>query len=95
MSILVRNGSPTIKRIEVSETFPDIRDAIIRNSLPRPSFSSVPLRNEDVVPVAKALRPRDIQIEPSENIQKSPAMRYNIDDNMISIFAIMSVFFCQ
>ena len=75
MSIFVKKGSKTIKRIETRETFPEIRDAVIRYSSQRQSFSSVPLRNDDKVPVEKALLPSAIAILPAQNTQKLSATR--------------------
>ena len=53
--------------IETRDTFPDIRDAVTRNSSPLQSFSRVHLRNEEVVPLAKAFNPSDIHMEPRAN----------------------------
>lgn len=95
MSISIRNGRVTIKIREKSETFPDTRDAMTRYSPPLQSFSSVPFRNDEVVPLAKALIPRDIQILPRAKTQKPSANIYASDEHMISIFDTMRVFFCH
>jgi hypothetical protein len=73
--ISVKKGSVTINMIDTSATFPDIFDAITLYSSPRPSFSRVHLRKDDVVPVANALHPSAIKILPRVNIQKSSAIR--------------------
>lgn len=84
-----------MKNIERNETFPDIREATKRYSLPRSSFSRVPLRNDEVVPVEKAFCPTDIQIAASAKIQKLSATRQRIEERRRSILATMRVFFCH
>jgi hypothetical protein len=73
ISICVRNGSVIMNPIDISDTFPDIRDDTDLYSSHRPSFSSVPLRNELLVPLEKALSHTDIQIAPSENMRNPSA----------------------
>lgn len=95
MLILVRNGNPTMSAIERSETLPDIFDATTRYSLPRPSFSRVPFRKDEVVPLEKALAPSDIQIPPRVNTQKLSATTYRIEEAIRNTLARMRVFFCH
>ena len=71
----VRNGSPIRKSTERSETLPDIFEATMRYSFPRPSFSRVHFRNELVVPEENAPDPTDIQSAPRVNVQKLSATR--------------------
>ena len=75
ISIVVRNGRATINTTERRETFPEIREETLLYSSHRPSFSSVPFRNDDVVPLANALSPTAIQMLPRRNTRKPSAER--------------------
>jgi hypothetical protein len=73
ISILVNNGSVTIKMIDNSATLPDIFDAVTRKVSHCPIFSRVHLRNDELVPVANALQPSAIKILPRVNIKNHQA----------------------